>query len=206
MSAAQGPVLAVHRRRIASPTGRIVLRFAVALAIILISWLLVIVESGSYTDTHDGHVSVVDALYYTTVTLTTTGYGDITPVTTGARLINALVVTPMRLLFVVLLVGTTVKALTRESRNEVRLARWRSRMKDHVVVLGYGTKGRNAVRALVLKGVSADRIVVVDSDPAAVTAATQAGSGAVLGSALDEMALRKALAERAESRHHRPRS
>lgn len=174
------------------------MRFAVALAIILISWLLVIIESGSYTDTHDGHVSVVDALY-TTVTLTTTGYGDITPVTTGARLINALVVTPMRLIFVVLLVGTTVKALTRESRDEVGMARWRSRMQDHVVVLGYGTKGRNAVRALVLKGVPAERIVVVDSDPAAVAAATQAGSGAVLGSALDETALRKALAERAES-------
>lgn len=79
------------------------------------------VESGGYTDSADGHVSVSDALYYTTVTLTTTGYGDITPVTHRARLVNALLVTPMRLIFVVLLVGTTIKALTRQSRNELRL-------------------------------------------------------------------------------------
>jgi voltage-gated potassium channel len=106
----------------------------------------------------------VDALYYTTVTLTTTGYGDITPVTTGARLVNALVVTPMRLLFVILLVGTTISALTQRSREEFRLARWRARMGKHIVVLGFGTKGRNAVRALVLKGVPRERIVVIDRD------------------------------------------
>lgn len=56
------------------------------------------VESGGYTDSADGHVSVSDALYYTTVTLTTTGYGDITPVTEGARLVNIIVITPLRIM------------------------------------------------------------------------------------------------------------
>ncbi|MCW2527807.1 MAG: TrkA-N domain protein [Pseudonocardiales bacterium] len=199
MAAPYGPVLLPERRWIRSPTGAIALRFAIALMIVLVNWLIVVVESGSYTDSHDGHVSVVDALYYTTVTLTTTGYGDITPVTTGARLINALVVTPMRLLFVILLVGTTLKVLTRQSRDEFRLARWRKRMQDHVVVLGYGTKGRNAVRALVLKGTPADRIVVVDARSEAVAAATESGHGGIRGSALDEAVLRQALVERART-------
>jgi voltage-gated potassium channel len=175
----------------------IAVRFGVALLIIVANWGLVVLESGSYTDSHDGHVSVVDALYYTTVTLTTTGYGDITPITAGARLVNALVVTPLRLLFVVLLVGTTIKALTQQSRQEFRLARWRKRMRDHVIVLGYGTKGRNAARALLLKGTPADHIVVIDRDSAVVAAAVQDGHGAVIGSAANAETLRRAMLDKA---------
>jgi len=198
--AVQLPLIRLPQRAaVRNPIWAIVVRFAIALAIVLINWLIVVLESGAYTDTHDGHVSVVDALYYTTVTLTTTGYGDVTPVTTSARLINALVVTPMRLVFVVILVGTTLRALTRQSRDEFRLARWRKRMQDHVVVLGYGTKGRNAVRALVLKGTPADEIVVVDTRESAVAAATAAGHSAILGSAVDEDALHQALIERARA-------
>jgi voltage-gated potassium channel len=60
------------------PVVAIVRRFALSVLLVLVNWLLVIVERGSYTDSHDGDVSVSDALHYTTVTLTT-GYGDITP-------------------------------------------------------------------------------------------------------------------------------
>lgn len=187
------------RRLITSPTAAIVVRFGIVIAIVLVNWAIVVLESDSYTDTYDGDVSVVDALYYTTVTLTTTGYGDITPVSTGARLVNALVVTPMRLLFVVLLVGTTIKALTRQSRQEFRAARWRKRMTDHTIVLGYGTKGRNAVRALQLMGTPADHILVVDPSRSAVTVATDNGHTAVLGSALDEAMLQRALIDRARA-------
>jgi voltage-gated potassium channel len=164
---------------------------------VLVNWLLVVVERDSYTDNVDGHVSVVDALYYTTVTLSTTGYGDITPVTTGARLINALLVTPMRLLFVVILVGTTIQALTERSREELRLNRWRSRVRDHVVVVGYGAKGRNAVRALLLKGHPKDRIVVVDSDRRTLAEAGQAGFVTVEGSGTRTAVLTEALVDRA---------
>ncbi|MFL6139509.1 MAG: potassium channel family protein [Frankiaceae bacterium] len=177
----------------------IALRFAVAVALVLVNWVLVVVERHSYTDSHDGVVSVVDALYYTTVTLTTTGYGDITPVTTGARLVNALLVTPMRLLFVILLVGTTIHALTERSREQFRLARWRSRVRDHVVVIGYGTKGRNAVRALLLKGHPREAVLVVDAEDPAVAAATAAGLVAVQGRATSREILQQALVDRARA-------
>jgi voltage-gated potassium channel len=187
------------RRLITSPTAAIAVRLGIVVAIVLVNWAIVAIESDSYTDSYDGTVSITDALYYTTVTLTTTGYGDITPVTTGARMVNALVVTPMRLLFVVLLVGTTIKALTRQSRDEFRAARWRKRMTGHTIVLGYGTKGRNAARALQLMGTPADHIVVVDPAQPAVTAATEAGHTAVHGSGLDEAMLRTALLDRARA-------
>lgn len=181
------------------PLAAIGLRFAVAVAIMLVNWLIVLTELDGYTDGSDGRVSVLDALYYTTVTLSTTGYGDITPVSTSARMVNAIVVTPMRLAFIVLLVGTTINALTSQSRHEIRTARWRKRVHDHTVVLGYGTKGRNAVRAMTLKGTPAGQIVVVDTVPSSVAAAAEAGHVAVQGSGTSDDILRRALVERAET-------
>jgi voltage-gated potassium channel len=179
------------------PIRAIAQRVGIAFGLVLLNWVIVLLERGAYRDTYDGTVSAVDALYYTTVTLTTTGYGDITPVTTTARLVNAIVVTPMRLLFVILLVGTTISALTQRSREEFRLTRWRARMKDHVVVLGFGTKGRNAVRALTLKGIPHERIVVVDRDGGCVKDAAAIGHVAICGSATSEPVLREALTDRA---------
>jgi len=172
-------------------------RLGLALLVLIVNWALVVVERNQYTDNLDGNVSVIDALYYTTVTLSTTGYGDITPVTDEARLINALVVTPMRLLFVVILVGTTIQALTEKSREQFRLARWRSRVRDHVVVVGYGAKGRNAVRELLVKGNPSTHVVVVDTDQHALTEAAEAGFVTVHGSATRTEVLTEAMVDRA---------
>ncbi|MGQ7298086.1 potassium channel family protein [Quadrisphaera sp. KR29] len=185
----------LSRRR--TPLGSIAVRLGLVLLLLLVNWGLVMVERGDYTDNADGTVSAIDALYYTTVTLTTTGYGDITPVTERARLVNALAVTPMRLMFVILLVGTTLSALTERSRTEIRVHRWKARMRDHVVVLGYGTKGRNAVRALRLRDHPADRIVVVEADQAAASRASGDGYAVVVGSATHKAVLREAQVERA---------
>src|SRR5690606_31244263 len=74
---------------------------------------------------------------------------------------------------------------------------WRARVKDHVVICGYGTKGRNAARALLLQGTPKERIVVLDPDPAAVADATAAGLVAVRGSSSRLTDLRSALIDRA---------
>ena len=67
-----------------------------------------------------GGVSLLDAAYYATVTLSTTGYGDITPVCDSSRLANVFVITPLRFLFlIVLVIGITTQFLLR--RREARL-------------------------------------------------------------------------------------
>ncbi len=181
------------------PLRAILLRFGLALLIVLVAWAIVLTHRDQYTDPVDGSVSVIDALYYTTSTLSTTGYGDITPVTTGARLVNALVVSPLRVAFLIILVGTTISALTERSRNEFRLARWRKHMRDHVIVLGYGTKGRNAVKALRRLEHPPDHLVVVDSDPSICRTASTDGLTVVTGRATDPTVLREARAEVASS-------
>ena len=183
----------------APPLLAIAQRVGIAVAIVCVNWVAVLFERDGYTDSADGHLSVVDALYYTTVTLSTTGYGDITPVTTAARLTNALVVTPMRFLFVLVLIGTTIQVLTERSREQFKVARWRSRVQDHVVVCGFGTKGRSAVRALLQQQVPRDHLVVIETDPDAIRAADTEGLVSILGSATSEEVMREAEVEKARA-------
>jgi len=129
--------------------------------------LLVYLDADAYVDTNDptGDISFLDSLYYATVTLSTTGYGDIAPVSDTARLVNVFGITPLRIAFLVLLIGTTLEILAAQSRYNFKVSRWRRRMGEHVVVIGYGTKGRSAIKLLLTNGTPKDDIVVVDPNP-----------------------------------------
>src|SRR5688572_610481 len=127
--------------------------------------LLVYFDRHAYVDNNDlpdRGVGLIDSIYYTTVTLSTTGYGDIAPVEPHARLINAFVITPARIAFLVLLIGTTLEVLASQGREMFRVSRWRKNMGHHVVVVGYGTKGRSAVETLVNNGPNRESVVSVD--------------------------------------------
>jgi voltage-gated potassium channel len=177
---------------VTGPLAGIAWRVGVALACVVLTTLLVYLDRAGYRD-GDGHVdSLLDALYYSTVTLSTTGYGDITPVSEHARLLNVLIVTPLRLLFLIVLVGTTIEVLTRRTRQAIRTKLWRQRVKDHVIVVGYGVKGASAMRAIVEQGRRPEEIVVVDRDGANVAAAVAAGAVGIVGDATRESVLEHA--------------
>jgi voltage-gated potassium channel len=175
-----------------SPVTAIVRRVIWALVALLAAVTIVYLDRDGYRDANGDGLSVLDAIYYATVSLSTTGYGDITPVTPSARLINILVITPLRVLFLVVLVGTTLAVLTERSRQSFKLQRWRSKVHDHVVVVGYGTKGRSAVRSLLSDGVEPTNIVVVDTDQFVLDAASALGLVTVHGTATRSDVLRVA--------------
>ncbi len=176
-----------------NPVKELVRRALLALAIIALNSFIVWLDRDSYSDNVNGDgVSLIDAIYYATVTVTTTGYGDITPVSQHARLLNALLVTPLRIAFLILLVGTTLEVLANEGRRAMVDARWRKRMRNHTVLLGYGTMGRSALTTLLRNGADSDKIVVVDSSQAAVDAANRNGLAAFLGDCTSRDLLRRA--------------
>ena len=74
------------------------------------------------------------------------------------------------MLFLIILVGTTLEVLTEQYRTGRRLTRWRRTVKDHVIICGYGTKGRSAVSALLENGLDKSRIVVVERSDAGAAA------------------------------------
>jgi voltage-gated potassium channel len=158
-------------------------RLAIAIGLILLVVAVVYVDRDGYRDNNGDGLTLVDSFYYAVVTLSTTGYGDITPMSQPARLVNILFITPARVLFLIILVGTTLEVLTEQYRTNLRLTRWRRIVKDHVIICGYGTKGRSAVSALLETGFDRQHIVVVERNPAAVRQATADGLVTVDGSA-----------------------
>ncbi|NUP49859.1 MAG: potassium channel family protein [Catenulispora sp.] len=160
---------------------------------VLAAALIVYVGRAGYHDSAGRPVSWLTAFYYSVVTLTTIGYGDVVPVSDRARLVNCLIITPLRLGFLFLLVGTTLRALTERTRAEWREQNWRRKVRGHALVIGYGTKGRAAVGTLLLHGYHARDIVVVDCDAKQVEDANRAGLVGVVGDGT-----RRAVLERAE--------
>jgi voltage-gated potassium channel len=176
----------------ASPGIELLQRVLLALLLLLILVLIVWFDRDSYTDNYDGEVGLIDAIYYATVTITTTGYGDITPVAPHARVVSAIVVTPLRIAFLVLLVGTTLEVLAHHGRRIFKDARWRKRMRNHVVVVGFGTKGRSAVETLKNNGANPAQIVIIDSRSSAISDANMRGYAGIEGDATRRDVLRRA--------------
>jgi voltage-gated potassium channel len=188
------------------PLAAILVRVAVAVLCILAVTLLVYLEREGYRDVcrevgrcvgKDAEISFLDALYYSTVSLSTTGYGDITPITEQTRLVNVFVITPIRVLFLIVLIGTTVEVLTQRSRDEYRTRRWRERVRDHTVIIGFGVKGRSALEAILDQGTPAQDVVVVTNKPTEVEEATAFGVLTISGDATREEVLRSARVETA---------
>jgi voltage-gated potassium channel len=181
-----------------SPVFAVGRRVVIALVLLLTMVAVVYFDRDGYRDDFDQTVSLLDCFYYATVSLSTTGYGDITPVTDQARLVNILVVTPLRVLFLIILVGTTLEALTERSREMWRIDRWRQALKDHTVVVGYGTKGRSAVKTLVSQGTPRSAIVVVDPSADGIAEANRDGVAGIIGDATRSEILRRAEVDRAK--------
>lgn len=176
-------------RRLAAAVGLL-------LAVAVVTWL----GRDGYRDADGDPVSALDALYYASVSVTTTGYGDITPITPQARAWTALVVTPARILFLIVLVGTTIEVLTERFRKTVAISRWRKHVTNHVIVVGYGTKGRGAITSLLDGGaVAPSDVVVVDVSERALDEATEAGLVGVFGDATRTTVLRQARVEEASA-------
>ncbi|MEO3756739.1 potassium channel family protein [Mycobacterium sp. B14F4] len=182
-----------------SPWLRITKRIVIALAVLCAVVLIVYIDRDGYSDTQENGLSLLDCFYYATVSLSTTGYGDIAPITDGARFVNIVVITPLRVAFLIVLIGTTVETLTTESRQAFKIQQWRNKVRNHTVVIGYGTKGRTAVAAMVGDEIAPADIVVVDENPAALERAKSAGLVTVRGSATDSEVLRLASAQHAKA-------
>ncbi|MGY3202905.1 voltage-gated potassium channel [Streptomyces sp. TE5632] len=186
------------RKVVEHPIRQVTKRLSMALLILVVTALIVYLDRGGYNDGADGTLDFLDAFYYATVTLSTTGYGDITPVSDSARLTNILIITPLRVMFLIILVGTTLEALTERTREEWRLNRWRSTLRDHTVVVGFGTKGRSAIRTICKTGLRKEQVVVVDPSGKAIEAAAADGYAGVIGDATRSEVLKRAEVYRAK--------
>lgn len=183
--------------RLVGPVRELMRRVIIGVVMMLIVAVGTWLERTGYHDSAGGSIGWLDSLYYATVTITTTGYGDMYPVTETARLFTTFVVTPARIVFLVLLVGTSVELIAYASRSAIRERSWRRRVRDHVVICGFGVKGRTAFESLREDGFSREHVVVIDPNEEAIAEATNLGCVGILGEATRDGLLRAARIDRA---------
>jgi len=162
--------------------------------LILIHWL----ERDGLKDTHDGTVGLIDVIYFTMISATTTGYGDIVPITDRTRLFDALIVSPIRILFLFILAGSAYSFVARRSWEKFIMKKIQRNLCDHVVVAGYGTKNSRAVQELIDLGTDPKDIVVIDSSEVGLEKAKALGCAVLGGDATRDETLRAVQIERAK--------
>lgn len=154
-------------------------------------------ERDALKDNIDGHISFSDVIYFTMISATTTGYGDIVPVTDRARLFDALIVTPIRVFFLLLLAGTAYAFIIKRTWNRWLMKLIQKTLRNHILLAGFGISNDKALEELLAKGVPAKRIVVIDSDQQSLDRASECGVAVLLGDATRDETLRAAHVDRA---------
>lgn len=150
-------------------------------------------------DSYDGDVSFLDVVYFTMISITTTGYGDIAPVTERARMFDALVVTPIRIFVVLIFVGTAYNFVFKRTWDNWRMKIIQNNLHDHIVIAGFGTSGKEAVQELIARGTNPAEIVVVDPFDDALAQAEKMGCAVINGDATRDVTLMNVKISRARS-------
>jgi len=150
-------------------------------------------------DGHDGVVSLLDVVYFTMISITTTGFGDIAPVSDRARLIEAVIVTPVRIAILFIFVGAAYDFVIKRSWEKWRMARIQEQLTDHVVVLGYGVSGSQSVGELIARGTDPRCIVVIDPSEERLAEAEKLGVNVMAADATRDETLKSVRIDRAQS-------
>jgi len=140
------------------------LRLGAALALVFLVVLIHWFDRDGLVDNYDGHITFLDVVYFTMISITTTGFGDIAPVSTQSRLVEAVIVTPIRFAVIFIFVGAAYNFVIKRSWERFRMARIQDQLTDHYVVLGFGVSGSEAVGELIARGTDPACIVVMDMD------------------------------------------
>lgn len=177
----------------------ILFRLGVVLAIFCVVFLVLWLDRAGLRDQADGEVSFADVVYFSMITITTVGYGDIVPVTQRARLIDALFLTPIRFFIWFLFLGTAYQLAVRKYMEAHQMAALQARLKGHVIVCGFGQTGLSAVKELLAKGADCGQILVIEPNADRIQRAIEQGLSVLRGDATHESVLKEAVLERAKA-------
>lgn len=139
------------------------LRVGAALALVFIVVMIHWLDREGLVDNLDGEVSFLDVVYFTMISITTTGFGDIAPISDRARLVEAAIVTPIRFIVIFIFIGAAYDFIIRRSWEKWRMARIQEKLSGHIVVIGFGVSGSEAVNELIQRGIDPRHIVVMDT-------------------------------------------
>ena len=156
--------------------------------------LIVIFLFGTFSFSKTESISFFDAAYWTVITCTTVGYGDITPQTPLGKLVSIILVTCGLGIYgyaAASLGGLLIEGRVKSTLEEVfGLKKYEKRR--HVVIIGWNPIAEEAANELTANGYD---VVVVDESGEHVHEIRERGAVAVKGDALRETTLRNANAQ-----------
>lgn len=158
---------------------RLSLAFFLIFFVIIIHWF----DREGLKDSHDGVISFLDVVYFTMISVTTTGFGDIAPVSDRSRFIEAIIVTPVRIAVIFIFVGTAYNFVIKRSWEKWRMKQIQEKLTGHIVALGFGVSGSQAVHELIKRGNDPENIVVVDCSEEQLALAEELGCNILNGDA-----------------------
>jgi len=177
------PIPPLTRRRAANPWRVLGARASLAAALLVTAFTLLWFDRNGLKDNLDGVVTFADTLYFTMITITTVGYGDIVPVTERARLIDAFLLTPIRLFIWLLFLGTAFDLLLKRVWERWRMTQIQRGLTGHVVIAGFGKNGSTAATELLRLGEDPTRLVAIDCMEEACARARDLGAAVIQGDA-----------------------
>lgn len=100
--------------------------------------------------------------------------------------------TPIRLFVWLIFLGTAYDFLLKRTWQRWRMSVIQRRLTGHVVIVGYGHSGVEALRELIRRGTDPARVVVIDRDRAALEQAEECGATVLEGDATRDVTLEAA--------------
>ncbi len=161
-----------------SPFQTLTIRLGLALLLFALIFLLLWWERDGLRNQIDGHMSFADVVYFTMITVTTVGYGDMVPMSPSARLLDALVVTPVRSVIWLLFFGTAYQLIIRQCMEGYRMAKLQTTLNQHHIICGFGHTGQSTVKELLVRGIRTEQILVIDQQEEQVRLAGSMGIAA----------------------------
>ncbi len=134
------------------------------------------------------------ALYFTIVTMSTVGYGDITAQTTEARMFTVSLIILGLLVFATSLTAILGPMMSQQIMKLVQPGSKKMQRKDHIIVVGNGPFARNAADSLEKRGLEVTRIL-----PAPPTPGSDIPNDFIIGDGSDSDILLKAQADTARA-------
>jgi len=140
--------------------------------------------------------SPFEAFYFTIVTMFTVGYGDFVPTTTISRMLALIVVVGGVTAAVTVLQSIFDLVVTKDIRRELGLPERRTKMKDHIIICGYGNVGQRIYEQL--KGKN-EAFLFIESDPQKIAELMDKRVSVIQGNAGDEDVLERANVKEAKT-------
>jgi voltage-gated potassium channel len=161
--------------------------------------LLAVLLVGTFGFMYLEHMSPLDSLYMTVITLSTVGFGEVNPLHSGGRTFVIFLI-----VFGVALAGFTFSVIgqmvlegqIREIFGRRKMDSRIRKMTGHYIIAGYGRVGRHVASEFQRRGVS---FVVVERDDEAISQLVAEHIPFVQGDSTDEDALRSAGLESAST-------